>query len=592
MSIRMLPFIVSLTALLALGACGNDNSSGTGGTAAKSCEINSDCDAEEQCINKKCAAKFAGGDVLGTFDAGNTDDAASTTDAKATTDTGSTGTKSGGDCATCQADADCADGYGCVPMLNSTTHNFCVKKCSANNECTPGLLCQNATQATQKFCIPPTFKCEGCAVDGCKGEESCDFAANPPKCVKVGGACSACQLSKDCGAGMVCVKQGNDKVCAPSCAGDEKCPGASACVAFGGGIKACSFASDKCCYDASCSSSSACQGCPGKCVAGQCVECLKDADCKEGSCITSSFTCQKAKCPDDKPQKLVTGECVECTNDTHCAASSVGPKCIGNACSKANQSNECSVCQAPYPGCVEINGTWSCVECATDDDCKKTGKGTCSAKTYTCSATTGGTVTPSTKCTKDSDCKPGTTGFKLKCDVPTGTCYDVNGQCDNLTAFCNASKGSQCKPFDMLGLGGAGGGLPQIPGLPGGGGTSPTTSGAGVCSCGSASSGGGSWDDSICKLLSLKSCDCAKDSKSKDCDPAGLGSCCQASGGGGGGNPLSLLTCLSQLSGGKPDPACYGGKSCSDLSCLTAAMGGGGTSSGKGGYCADPGATP
>ena len=569
--------------MLTLSGCGSDSKSSTPAATGTPCSVHGDCAAGEQCLDSVCTTQFAGGDIGTPFDAGESDTATGS-DVASTADAGSTKPASGQDCAACQADTDCATGYGCVPLLNSTNHNFCVKKCAATSECSSGLLCQQATQATQKFCIPPTFKCEGCAVDGCTGEESCDFAAKPPKCVKVGGSCSPCQLSKDCGAGMICVKQGADKVCAPSCAGGETCPASSACIDFGTGIKACSFSSETCCYGDSCAPSTACQGCPGKCIAGKCVECLKDSDCSEGTCIASSHTCQKAKCPVEKPQKLVTGECVECTNDTHCAASTVGPKCAANKCAKANQSNECAVCQDPYPGCVEINGAWSCVECATDADCKSKGKGTCSAKTFTCSGTTGGggTVTPSTKCKSDADCKAGTSGFKLACDVATETCYDKDGQCDNIVAFCNAKAGSVCKPFDLLGLGGAGGGLPQIPGLPSGGGASST--GAGVCSCGS-SGGSASWDDSLCKLLSLKTCDCDKDAKSKDCDPAGLGSCCQSKGGSGGGNPLSLLSCLSALTGAKPDPACYGGKSCSDLSCLTAAMGTG-TSSGKGGYCA------
>lgn len=591
--LRATALAAGLAALLI--ACGGEEKPGGGGSTAneQTCAVDGDCDGGKKCIDSKCTLPFTGGDSASTFDAGPQPDAGGTADAAAKADTGSTtGGQTGGDCATCSADSDCAEGFACVPLLNSTDKNFCVKKCSAKSECTAGLLCQQATQAAQKFCIPPSFKCEGCAIDGCKGEgESCDFSAKPPACVKAGGTCATCQLTKDCGPNMVCVKQGNDKICAPSCASGEKCPSNSTCIDFSVGIKACSFTAEKCCFGDSCKASSACAGCPGKCVAGACVECLKDADCSGGStCIASSHTCQKASCPSEKPIKLATGECVECSNDTHCSGSSVGPKCVANKCAKANQNNECAVCQDPYPGCVEINGAWSCVECATDADCAAKKKGSCSAKTFTCSGTTagGGTVTPSTKCKADSDCKPGTSGFTLKCDVPTGTCYDVKGQCDNIVAFCNASKGSVCKPFDLLGLGGAGGGLPSIPGLPS---STPSSSGAGVCSCGtSGGSSGSGWDDSICKQFKLTKCDCAKDAKSKDCDPIGLGSCCQQS--GGGGSPLSLLTCISQLTGSKPDPACFGGKSCSDMSCLTAATGGGGSSSGKGGYCADPQATP
>ncbi len=589
---RISPKLIALSALLVLAACGSDKAPAGGGPTGAACTLDGDCAAGEVCKDQVCSPAFAGGDVAPGFDAGTGGADTGSSDGAAAADTGGGGSASGETCGACQKDGDCATGFTCVPLLNSTDNNFCVKQCAADAECGPGLLCQQATQAAQKYCVPPTFKCEGCAVTGCAADEKCDFNGAPPTCKKVGGVCSECQLSKDCANGQVCVKQGDSKICAPDCAGGEKCPGNSACTAFDSGIKACAFASDKCCFEASCTTSSACQGCPDKCVAGKCVECTKDGDCTDGSCLLKNFTCQKSKCPDDKPQKLVTGECVACTNDTHCAASSVGPKCIANKCAPSNQNNECSVCQDPYPGCVEINGAWSCVECATDDDCKKKGAGSCSAKTYSCSGTTSGSGPTSGTCKSDADCSAGTTGFKLKCDTGSGLCYDTNGQCDNVTAFCNAKAGSVCKPFDLLGLGGAGGGLPQIPGLPSGGGL-PSSSGAGVCSCGTSGSTSGGWDMSICKALSLNSCDCAKDSKSKECDPLGLGSCCQQSSGGGGGNPLSLLACLGQLQNNKPDPACFGGKPCVDLSCLTAMTGGGGggASSGGGGYCGDPTAT-
>ncbi len=589
------PFLlVAGLGLALLAACGEGSTTGNGTQTGQACAIDGDCPSGQKCVDSVCKVEFGGGGVDANGDSGgNTTDAAGGDDGTGTDtatgeDTG--GGKTGGDCAACQNDSECATGYGCVPLLNSTDHNFCVKLCDSEAECGSGLICQQATTAAQKFCIPPTFKCEGCATTGCKGDESCDFTVNPPACIGVGGACAPCQIPKDCGDGLTCVKQGSSKICAPACGGGLNCPANSVCTTFSGGISACAYGADACCFGDSCTAASACAGCTDKCVAGKCVDCLKDSDCADGgTCVLTSFTCEKATCPAEKPLKLVTGECVECTNDTHCAASSKGPKCISNVCSPSNQNNECSVCKDPYPGCVEINGTWSCVECATDDDCAKKNKGNCSAKTYTCSGTTQGGGPTSGTCKSDADCPAGTTGFDLACDVASGLCYDKNGQCDNLAAFCNAAAGSVCKPFDALGLGG--GGLPQIPGLPGGGGTQPATSGAGVCSCGSTSSGSGSgWDDSICKALNMSTCDCSKDPTGKACDPLGLGSCCQQTGGGGGGSPLSLLACMSALQGGKPDAACFGGKTCLDMSCLTAMMGGGSSTPGVGGgYCSDGG---
>ncbi|HAN31530.1 MAG TPA: hypothetical protein DCQ06_08020 [Myxococcales bacterium] len=584
-----IPLCMLLTLVLSLSACGSDDGGGGNSSTATgtgTCAVDGDCQNGQTCQNGQCTASFSGGDTLQPFDSGTSPDGA--TDSGATVDTGG-GASAGETCGSCKTESECASGYACVPLLNSTDSNFCVKKCSAGSDCDEGLLCQQATQAEQKYCVPPTFKCEGCAVSGCAQDESCDFSSNPPVCTKVGGPCASCQLSKDCGAGQVCVSQAGTKVCAPVCGVNKACPTNSACVNFDAGIEACSYLADACCYGDSCQSSAACQGCAGKCVAGKCVECIKDDDCTDGSCLLKNHTCQKAKCPTEKPQKLLTGECVECTNDTHCAASSAGPKCIGNICSPSNQSNECSVCKDPYPGCVEINGSWSCVECATDADCAAKNAGACSAKTYSCSGTSAGGGPKTGSCKSDSDCSAGTSGFSLACDVGSGLCYDKDGQCDNVTAFCNSAAGSICKPFDLLGLGGAAGGLPSIPGLPGGGGSAPASSGAGVCSCGSSAASAG-WDDTLCKLTNA-SCDCVKDHKSKACEvPLVGGSCCQPTSSGCGMNPLSLLACLGQLQNSSPDPACFGGKPCLDLSCLTAMMGAGGapSSGAGGGYCGTP----
>ncbi len=527
------------------------------------------CAAGQQCTSGICGG-FAGGDVAGSDgDAGATDDTSAGDDAVVPADTG--GVKAEGtDCAKCDVTGDCASGYDCVTLING---NFCAKTCATKDECASYLSCEQWSQdATKKNCIPPQFTCEGCAIDGCDSGEQCNFTTSPPSCKSFKGQCDACNVTSDCAAGHHCVKMGETKVCAPEC-GSSACPANSECVEFAASIKACAYQSASCCYGNACETALPCKGCPDKCIAGLCVDCTKDEHCDKGTCNTSKHACVSSEaCEADKPVKLATGECVECSSDTHCAASTTGPLCIGNKCSPSTQNNECALCQAPYPGCVEINGTWSCVECATDEDCATKDAGNCSASTYTCSKTTGGTVLPGTKCTSDSDCDAGTSGFSLLCDVASGACYDVNGQCDNLTAFCNAAEGSKC--VQMMDL--FGGGLPSggggIPGIPGGGGGVPTTPGAGVCSCGSPSSGGGGSSNPLCGL-----CDCAKDPNSLPCS---LGSCCGSSGGG----PLDLLSCLAMLGGGGGGSECFGG-SCLPIGCLFAGTGGGGSGSGIDGYC-------
>lgn len=585
------------TSALLLSACGGGDSGAGTTTPAQSCGLDSDCPNGQKCVNSACQADsgFVGADVAGSSSGGASSggtssgaDGGATDDANASTGTSSGGTSSGGTdvalCAACQEDKECKDGYGCVLLFNSETHNFCLKKCESASDCTPGFFCTKAnSDSDQQFCVPPNSKCDGCTLTGCDAGKKCDYSSDPSVCAEAGAACAGCKVGNDCATGHDCLTIGGAKICVPSCGAGGKCPEASACQKFDT-TEACVSLSETCCYGAGCKTSDKCASCPDKCVAGVCVECTKDDHCTDGSCVVSQHTCQQAKCPAEKPHKqATTGLCVECTNDTHCG----GKKCLGNVCSDGGQSNECSLCKAPYPGCVQINGQWSCVECAEDADCKTKDAGTCSPKTYTCSGTINGGGPTKGECKADTDCPNGTSSFSLACDTTSGLCYDKDGKCDNVTAFCNAKAGSKCIQLADLFPGGlpSGGGLPGIPGgggQPGPGGGSP---GDGVCSCGGSGGGTGSGPTPACKQFGLNDCDCKADPSSKKCDPLGLGSCCSLGGSGGGAGPLSLLECLAKMQGGGSDPSCFGGTSCLPIGCLFAGMSGGGSSGKADGYC-------
>jgi hypothetical protein len=615
----------------------------TGGTKAAtvSCQLDSDCNypnarcnatkstcytlgcdvlcaAGQSCdpIAKKCVIFGNTGDAItggkDGSDAGSTtdasvsdgtpadsDDSTSVPDTETPPDSGPS-TPNDKSCGKCKVDADCGTDFQCISLISG---NFCARKCAAATDCAAGYNCAQASsdpKNTQTYCVLPSFDCAGCAGDpaGCPSGQKCNVKVGTPTCVAVKQQCEACNQDVDCDNGLRCVKQGDAKVCSPDCGGGKACPANSTCQSFFG-IQACAFQADKCCYGSSCQVSTACKGCDAsKCLGGQCVECVKDADCTGGSCNIAVHSCVKtADCSGAKPIKLAaTGECVECANDTHCAASAVGPKCdpSTHTCGKGTQNTECAACGGAYPGCVEINGTWSCVECSTDKDCADKSKGTCSGKTYTCSGSVGAGTGPSSgTCKADSDCANGpSTTFSLKCDVKSGLCYDEKGFCDNLVAFCNAAAGSNCAPVGGLPTGG-------IPGLPGAGG------GASACTCPLGGSGGTATMDPICSAVlksgfappGLKNCDCAGNPTSPDCilpnllDPTKPVDCCKAGGSGGLGQIGQLLSAFSCIggggaSGGTPSESCFGGK-CQDSGCLGALFGGGGTSTSTGqGSCA------
>lgn len=545
---------------------------------ANECDANKKCPTGKTCVSGAC--KAIASDASGDGDNGDatvgsdeiSSDVSPGEDAIGTDAVINTDTSTGPDntCHTCKTDDECStDGsFQCVTML---TGNFCAKKCSAASECATGFSCEKAdSKAANSNCLPPGYTCSGCLLSGCGTGESC--IAKTGKCAKVKGQCDECAVQTDCADGFKCVKLGATKVCAPTCDNGASCPENSGCQKTIVG-NVCSFNAATCCYGPNCTPASACASCVDKCFGGACVECLKDTDCKNGKCDANNHTCiTSGPCAAPTPIKLTGGKCVECTNDTHCAGSAVGPKCdiSTNTCAASSATNECKVCADPLPNCVEISGSWSCVECSTDADCAAKKAGTCSGTTYSCSGTVATGSGPKTgNCKADSDCvNVGTTNFTLACDTSSGLCYDTAGKCDNLVAFCNAAQGSNCvQPSSVGGL----------PGLPGGGGGT-TNPGEGVCSCATGGgTSGGSTMSPICTALmpmipTLKNCDCATAPTDAACNGP-MGPCCSGgSSGGGGGLPTGLFDCLQS----SPDPACFGALKCgcSLFSSLGGASGG------------------
>jgi hypothetical protein len=587
-------------ALAGLAGCSNPTSSAA--ALGKSCATNNDCPTGQSCsagfclakecddatgkacpAGKKCVAGAcqsitavidATGDSSPQSDAIIGTDAV-TADPDTTPGTDTVSNEKGAACLACKVDADCGDAaFQCITLLNGT---FCAKKCTASSDCPTAFKCDKAdTKAANNNCLPPNYSCDGCLVTPCDAGMSCVTATG--KCAVVKQQCDTCNAQLDCADGLKCVKLGTAKVCAPTCDNGAACPDTSTCQKTVVG-NVCAFQAATCCYGSSCTVADACSKCSDKCFGGTCVECLSDSQCTGGKCDPNAHTCiTGGACQAPTPIKLVDGSCVECTNDTHCASSTVGTKCdLGtHKCgASGNQTNECKPCVDPYPGCVQINGTWSCVECSTDADCAAKNAGTCNSTTYTCAGTVSGGTGPKTgTCKQDADCQnAGTTTFTLLCDTASGLCFDTAGKCDNLSAFCNATKGSSCVQPSAVG----------IPGLPGGGtGANP---GEGVCSCGATAAGGGATTNPMCKLFA-PTCDCAKNPTDPVCTASLIGDCCSGgSGGTGGGLPFDL-SCLTPAPNA---PDCFGSLSCTcDL--LSSVTGGGaaaphtcGTGSGLGG---------
>ena len=545
---------LSTLAFLVFAGCGSTTNTSGNATGA-TCAISNDCPAGQICSAGVCVAKSTG-DIAVNFDSSVPDAGGTKPDGTTKDDSGTPGTDATTQpdtstgpnlaCQACKVDADCGDAsYQCITLLNGT---FCAKKCSTVGECPAAFKCDKAdTKAANNNCLPPNYSCDGCLVTPCDPGQSC--VASTGQCAVVKQQCDSCNSQLDCADGLKCVQIGSaGKVCAPTCDGGGACPDNSTCQKTVVG-NICAYQASTCCYGANCTVASACSSCADKCFGGACVACLNDGQCPGGTCDANSHTCiTSGACQAPTPIKLADGTCVECTSDTHCGSSTVGPKCdlSTHKCAATSASNQCAACVAPYPGCVQLNGTWSCVECTTDADCAAKNAGTCNGTTYTCKGTvSGGTGPTSGNCKSDADCQnAGTTTFTLACDTSSGLCYDTTGQCDNISAFCNSAKGSSCVQAS------------SIPGLPTGTGTGANP-GVGTCSCASSAAAGGG-ENAICKLLA-PTCDCTADPNSTACCTGSpFGSCCPGSSCGSSGG-LPDLSCLSNTT---PASDCFGSLPC------------------------------
>ena len=375
-------------------------------------------------------------------------------------------------CQPCVGDEDCGGGGAiCTPLPEG---DFCTSACGSNNDCPSGYLCIQITNEA-KQCVPGLYnKCPGCLINGCPPGEFCHQSEDA--CMAVAGECGDCVTDAECGPGGRCFKLGSGvRKCVPECGEGEACPAASSCGTMDGDngtkdVRVCQPGGTACCFGDTCAVCD-CSGEPINqyCgVNGNCVECTNSSHCTDPTHPTcEDEMCVATNCPAERPVpcSIHPSGCCACTNDTHCEEPT--PYCDAGTgdCSDI----DCD-CVAPYPACITVDGQVMCVECANDGHCLA--GCTCDLNDYTCMkpdgslcSSGGGTTAECTGCTGDADCAP-VEGLDLKCNVDSGCCFDINGKCDNVAAFCPA--GSACTGvMDIVGLdlsalggGGMGGMIP------------------------------------------------------------------------------------------------------------------------------------
>jgi hypothetical protein len=339
-------------------------------------------------------------------------------------------------------------------MVNGS---FCASSCTQDVQCPIGFKCYAATNDSSQ-CVPYSYSCSDCIVDGCAQGQVCNFHSGA--CQAATPSCGSCTYDYECGVdgSALCYKDGgNTGVCAPACGANDSCDTGSTCVTNVNGRKVCAFSGSTCCYGPDCEQCD-CSGTTPKCLDGTCVQCINDGDCAAGTgpCDTTTHTCAGSTCPPETPY-LNNGICVECINSTHCGSGMCDV--TTHTCSQ----DACSICADPYPACASISGQMTCVQCTADNTsyCDTIG-GTCDPASYTC---VGGSA-PLGDCS--AGCPPSPfTGEPMICDA-SGVCVDADGNCDGVTALCPNNN-----PCESL----LGGGIPLPPELLGGTGI------PGSCTC-------------------------------------------------------------------------------------------------------------
>ena len=278
---------------------------------------------------------------------------------------------------TCNSDAACAAGYGCLAgackKLNGQactagTAAECKSGFCADGVCCDGLCngtCEKCNQTGRLgFCDPvpdgqnPDTECPAQASSTCGRTGVCNGAR----------ACKLYPQTQGCAA-AVCSVDLNSSTAARSCNGLGTCNTASALLCVGG-LKCNSttgLCRGTCGIDADCQSGYLCKTTSGQCLKADAQSCVGNADCLNGACCSGV-------CRNTKTDAANCGSCnTTCQTNTGttanaCTNSLCTPTCatgykscdgnVNNGCERNIRTlTDCGDCNV---GCARANATASC----------------------------------------------------------------------------------------------------------------------------------------------------------------------------------------------------------------------------------------
>ncbi|MCB9537797.1 MAG: hypothetical protein H6704_16210 [Myxococcales bacterium] len=303
-------------------------------------------------------------------------------------------------CSPCAGDGECAglgDGARCTPI--GANGGFCTSACDpAGDDCPRGFGCVQGLNQ----CLPESFECSGCVVDGCPDGQVCDVASGD--CTAPRGVCGGCGDDGDCQAGLQCAQLGGSGYCFAPCAAGGTCADGLSCEE--GVCKPAGGVCDPCL--------GACGGATPFCRPdGSCGQCGEGVPCPMGMvCDVATATCME-------PQ--MGGSC---NSDIDCQGADL-PYCFGGECVECFQSSQC-------PARTRCDQNWRCVAAPCEGVACPQGS-VCSEQSGRCDP----------GCQSNNDCA---LPNEMGCNGETGQCYYLDGRCDLGGGDGVCAPGSQCNP--------------------------------------------------------------------------------------------------------------------------------------------------
>ena len=215
---------------------------------------------------------------------------------------------------------DCTDGYS----GDDCSNNF-NKKCTKDDECSTGLLCNTTTGLCDYKDLVSTYVDPITRID-CKNDTPCATGYYCDTNLGNGGKCSRkISDTRRCDSNNKCMSgECKDSRCVTACLNNLNQPDDSKCgdSRYCAGTTGSAYCTNKIEYELPCTTNNSCS--TGNCYNGKCVSKFSD-----GQPCTENITCNTGYCKDGKCAKKADGE--ECNADDNCLSlvCDRGPRVLG-----------------------------------------------------------------------------------------------------------------------------------------------------------------------------------------------------------------------------------------------------------------------